>query len=139
KSQRKIDHIADHDALTGLPNRRALERYLTRLLETPPSPTSGAVFLLDLDGFKRVNDTFGHSGGDELLCEVAGRLRQSLDVGSRRAGPRLRGERYLARFTGDEFVVVDPEVEGRADAARLANRILADIAGGFDLRGHQVT
>src|ERR1700761_5890354 len=73
KSERKIAHLAYHDALTGLPNRRSLERYMERLVAERGDNQNGAVFLIDLDGFKRVNDTFGHSAGDELICEVARR------------------------------------------------------------------
>ncbi len=80
QSERKIAHLAYHDALTGLPNRRSLERYMTRLRDSHRgTEIPGAVFLFDLDGFKRVNDTFGHTAGDELICEVGNRVVEKLD------------------------------------------------------------
>jgi predicted signal transduction protein with EAL and GGDEF domain len=151
-SKRKIAHIADHDALTGLPNRRALEKYMQRLTEsTRLDQTNGAVFLLDLDGFKRVNDTFGHTAGDELICAVGRRMVAALNIhtGARRkiingtvgAGGRKGGatlDRILARLGGDEFVFVDPNVANQAEATALAKTILQAASDGFDVRGHQV-
>src|SRR5262249_4370779 len=99
----------------------------------------GAVFLLDLDGFKRVNDTFGHTAGDELICEIAQRLTHSLHVGVNHQDLRRPLDRMLARLGGDEFVVVDPHVASEAEATILADRILAAIGCGFELRGHLVT
>ncbi len=140
-SQRKIAHIADHDALTGLPNRRALEKYMKQLTQSGLDPTVGAVFLLDLDGFKRVNDTFGHTAGDELICAVGRRMVDSLGIQPFRPRPSIAGlplERILARLGGDEFVFIDPHVGSQADAVLLANRILESVGDGFDVRGHQV-
>jgi diguanylate cyclase (GGDEF)-like protein len=139
RSQRKIAHIADHDALTGLPNRRSLEQYMKRLAETHPDATAGAVFLLDLDGFKRVNDTFGHSAGDELICEIGRRLTDALSVTGAYADRKRPQGRIVARLGGDEFVFIDPFVSTHEEAQALADRMLAAIAGGFDLRGHNVT
>lgn len=140
-SQRKIAHIADHDALTGLPNRRALEKYMKQLTQSGLDPTVGAVFLLDLDGFKRVNDTFGHTAGDELICAVGRRMVDSLGIQPFRPRASIAGlplERILARLGGDEFVFIDPHVGSQADAVLLANRILESVGDGFDVRGHQV-
>jgi diguanylate cyclase (GGDEF)-like protein len=139
RSERKIAHIADHDALTGLPNRRSLEQYMKRLTEEQPGTPNGAVFLLDLDGFKRVNDTFGHTAGDELICEVGRRMTRSLHIGRGSYGDGKRPlERILARLGGDEFVFIDPHVSSEAEASVLAERMLVACGEGFDLRGHQV-
>lgn len=144
-SQRKIAHIADHDALTGLPNRRALEKYMQHLIESDQQGPrlNGAVFLLDLDGFKRVNDTFGHTAGDELICTVGRRMIRALNI---RAGGGRRNigrkgaplERILARLGGDEFVFIDPHVASKEEATAMADTILHAASEGFDVRGHQV-
>lgn len=137
KSERKIAHIAYHDALTGLPNRRSLERYMTQLVEGRPlGASSGAVFLIDLDGFKRVNDTFGHSAGDELICEVGRRITECFAI-SGSADLDLRMP-MLARLGGDEFVFVEPTVEGPDDASAVARLLMSAIGRVFDLRGHEI-
>jgi predicted signal transduction protein with EAL and GGDEF domain/DNA-binding response OmpR family regulator len=129
----KIRHLANFDALTGLPNRRQLiwraERAVeyARRLEHP-----FALLLIDLDRFKIINDTLGHAAGDELLMEVARRLRgcvrhseQVLDNGLDYGG--IRSHRTLeavGRLGGDEFVALLPEVVDERDADRVAQRVL---------------
>lgn len=132
-AERRLTHLADHDALTDLPNRRALTRHLEHLLarvETGEAP--GAVVLFtDLDDFKDVNDTLGHRVGDELLRAVAQRLRRTVRTG----GPP--GSDLVVRFAGDEFVVVlegDPQL---ADAA--AERVQAALAPDVVLGEHTLT
>ena len=89
-------HLASHDALTGLPNRREFERRVSVLLpQARERPGHHAVLYLDLDEFKLVNDTCGHAAGDELLRQVSALLRQ-----------RLRETDTLARLGGDEFGVL---------------------------------
>jgi len=144
QSQRKIAHLAYHDALTGLPNRRSLERYMARLREAPPAdPTGrGALFLLDLDGFKRVNDTFGHSAGDELICEVGRRVVECFEISESAGSDTVEGrvpDRILARLGGDEFVFIDRTVRSPEDAIAVAHRLLTSISDSADLRGHEIT
>ncbi|GAA0519973.1 hypothetical protein Ade02nite_81250 [Paractinoplanes deccanensis] len=110
-------HMALHDALTGLPNRRLL---------TSEVPATGALVLLDLDGFKDVNDRLGHALGDELLVAVAGRLRPLL----------LPGE-LLARTGGDEFALVVPCDDADEVMARVGD-VLAALRVPFDVRGHSL-
>ena len=140
KSERKIAHLAYHDALTGLPNRRSLERYMGRLVEATGDTAPGAVFLIDLDGFKRVNDTFGHSAGDELICEVGRRVTDCFEIDADAEDTEYDGARqaFLSRLGGDEFVFVDPTVHDACDATIVANRMLAAIGSVFDLRGHEI-
>ncbi|MBG0562547.1 GGDEF domain-containing protein [Actinoplanes aureus] len=104
----QVNHAASHDALTGLANRALFQRRLTEALAGPGPVT---VALLDLDGFKQVNDTFGHEAGDALLATVAGVLRECVRPGD-----------TAARLGGDEFVLV---LEGadRAEASRTAEAI----------------
>ncbi len=107
------------DELTRLPNRRAFFEQLDRRLAAPL--VNHAVFVIDLDGFKGVNDTYGHQAGDELLQHVSERLRQ-----------RLPDHVALARMGGDEFAAVAP-ISGAAEATDIANRITFELAQPFAL------
>jgi diguanylate cyclase (GGDEF)-like protein/PAS domain S-box-containing protein len=113
----KLRILALHDPLTGLPNRNSLdERLAGALTRANRSHDPVAVLFIDLDGFKRVNDEFGHAAGDEVLCEVARRLQLA-----------VRATDVVARFGGDEFVVLlDTEV--RDDTPdRVCQRIFAQL------------
>ncbi|MEN9217074.1 MAG: EAL domain-containing protein [Gloeomargarita sp. HHBFW_bins_162] len=107
--QRELQQVAYYDSLTGLPNRRSLLDYLTRLLQDSSLTRVHILMLLDLDHFKKVNDTKGHLQGDELLIEVGDRLLEF-----------MAGEGMVARLGGDEFVVVAPEVA--QDKERALNK-----------------
>ncbi len=105
--------LALTDALTGLPNRRGLSEALARSLAACSAQRVTAVYLIDLDGFKPVNDRLGHDAGDELLIGVARRLQGM-----------LRGSDVVARLGGDEFVVVASGLAGDADALALGRKLL---------------
>src|SRR5450432_4523700 len=109
-------NLARHDPLTGLPNRRFFEERLQEYLGAAGPQKLLAVMMLDLDGFKVVNDTHGHAVGDKALSEFA-----------RRASVILRGEAFLARIGGDEFAIIMPVVGTPADAASLARRVIAAV------------
>ena len=112
----KLLRLANHDPLTGLYNRRRFVDELKQLLSVPGSTKSrGALFFVDLDQFKYVNDTCGHPAGDRLIITVAERLRSTV----RNAG-------VVARFGGDEFAILVPDVSKR-EAKKLADRILDDM------------
>jgi diguanylate cyclase (GGDEF)-like protein len=116
--ERQLQHLADHDPVTALFNRRRFEEELGRELSAAQRyGTGGAVLALDLDNFKYVNDTLGHSAGDELIACVAEILRA-----------RLRRTDIVARLGGDEFAVVLPHVNER-EALRVASELLAAIRG----------
>ncbi len=122
-------HLALHDPLTGLPNRRLLwDRLEHALSRAAREGTAVAVLYLDLEGFKAVNDSFGHEAGDRLLVAVAGRLRGCLRVVD-----------TAARLGGDEFVVVLEGVRGKGEALALAVRIARALEGPFSVGGAERT
>ncbi len=113
----ELAHRATHDALTDLPNRAAAEERLAAVLQRARQQrTVAGVCYLDLDGFKVVNDTLGHAAGDDLLVEVARRLRSS-----------VRGADLPARFGGDEFVVVLDRIGTTERALEVADRLLKSL------------
>lgn len=115
--EQKIEHLALHDTLTNLPNRRFLERSLAQALaQAKVSGQQVAVLFLDLDRFKHINDAFGHTVGDELLQEVAKRL-----------GPAVPPQATLSRQGGDEFVIVLPALPSRAHVDRCVERITQSL------------
>ena len=109
-----LRHRASHDGLTELPNRAAfLDRLVQALARDRRRGSWSAVLFVDLDGFKAVNDTLGHSVGDELLFSAAGRVRRV-----------MRPEDTLARYGGDEFTVLCEDLHGADEAAAIAQRVL---------------
>jgi diguanylate cyclase (GGDEF)-like protein len=117
-SAQRIQHIAYHDALTGLPNRALFSKLLERALkEGKRYDRRLAVMFVDLDRFKNINDTLGHEAGDALLGEVATRLRAA-----------LRASDTVARLGGDEFVILVPEIDDEAGLTAIAEKLLAAIA-----------
>jgi diguanylate cyclase (GGDEF)-like protein/PAS domain S-box-containing protein len=116
--QQLLAHRALHDALTNLPNRVLLRDRIEGALARAQRNGSGvAVFFLDLDGFKVLNDTHGHAAGDEILRVVAERLREA-----------VRADDTVARFGGDEFVIVCHDVLNEDRATRIAHRVAAAVA-----------
>ena len=128
-AEQRILHMATHDALTGLANRLLLtDRLQQAILANEQQRQQIALLFIDLDHFKQVNDTLGHSMGDELLKTV-GRL----------LAEQLHKSATLARFGGDEFVVLLPRVEGCADAIAAAEKILSCLANMLPLEGASLT
>lgn len=128
EAEQRIWHLAHHDALTGLPNRSLLHDRLDQALtQATRSEHRLAVMFLDLDRFKRVNDTLGHDVGDQLLKQVAERLREA-----------VRAADIVSRLGGDEFVVILPEIQDEQDASRVAQKILAALAPPVNINGHQL-
>src|SRR6201999_3011939 len=118
RAEARLAFLAQHDGLTGLPNRNLLRQQMDEiLLHTRRSPEKVAVLILGLDNFKSVNDTLGHGIGDKLLRGVAKRLRSS-----------LREEDTLARLNSDEFAIVQTGMNRPEDAALLSRRLLEAIA-----------
>jgi PAS domain S-box-containing protein len=146
QAEDKIRHLANFDALTGLPNRRQLIWRAERALEhARRMQHQFAMLLIDLDRFKVINDTLGHGAGDELLVEVGRRLRacvrhsdQIMEGALESAGARShRALEAVGRLGGDEFVALLPEVGSDADADRVAQRILESLREPIFVGGHE--
>jgi len=130
RAERTVVKLAYFDALTGLPNREQSRNRLVGAIEAARQhERTLAVLYLDLDNFKRVNDTLGHAVGDELLQVVASRLRHSLRYGDSRSNDSSAVARPgdLARLGGDEFLVLLPNIRKPADAGVIAERIIAAL------------
>lgn len=120
-----IQDMATHDSLTGLHNRASLTDALQHAVsKARRNNESLAVFFIDLDGFKTVNDTLGHATGDHLLREIARRLRA-----------KIRDSDLVARLGGDEFVIMAPGIPGEAEAMVLGRKLLDAFSQPFDVGG----
>lgn len=124
RERASLHSLAHSDPLTGLPNRRGLQIELANALPRANPQQLLAVYLLDLDGFKAVNDRLGHDTGDGLLKAVAQRLRDN-----------LRGRDVVARLGGDEFVVMAADLGSDEDARRVGQKLLDAFAQPFELGG----
>jgi diguanylate cyclase (GGDEF)-like protein len=127
-AQREINRMALFDPVTGLPNRRCFEEELAQVLHPDRPPTDAlTVMFLDLDDFKQVNDSLGHHTGDKLLVQIARRLRA------------LMGSRDLvARWGGDEFVILHYDAPGQPKTHSLAKHIIDEINRAVDIDGSEV-
>lgn len=134
RAEAQIVQLAEYDHLTGLCNRVVFKHQVQRALaQAEEHGHLGAILFLDLDNFKRINDTLGHVVGDMLLKEVAERLSRSV----RRAGER-NGEEVVARFGGDEFTILLPQISCSEDAAVVAARIGDVLSRPMTLDGQEV-
>jgi diguanylate cyclase (GGDEF)-like protein len=125
---RQMAHAAEHDALTGLPNRMLLnDRVSQAIIAAPHHMKKVAVLFLDLDGFKHINDSLGHPIGDKLLQSIANRLVEC-----------ARDSDTVSRQGGDEFVVLLSEVEQAEDAAIAARRMLQTVAECYSIDRHDL-
>ena len=124
----EMEHLAYHDALTGLPNRPLfIDRLIVALAQASRSDQKLAVFFLDLDRFKDINDSIGHSTGDVLLKAVAERIRRCIREGD-----------TVARFGGDEFTLLIPRIDNVEDAAKIAQKILETLKIPFAIADHEL-
>lgn len=117
QQEEQLSHLAFYDPLTDLPNRAATIARISEALSSARR-TNGraALFFLDIDGFKHVNDTFGHSSGDAVLVEIARRMRET-----------LRQNEFIGRMGGDEFAVLFPSFEQEDDLIEVAQRLVAAV------------
>ena len=129
QAEDRLRQMAYHDTLTGLPNRKLLEERLSQALDWARKYDQlVALLFLDLDGFKSINDTYGHQMGDMLLKAVSQRL-----IGC------LRGSDTVSRLGGDEFVVLLPAIPSQADISRVAEKILMTLSQNFILTGTSIS
>ena len=130
KAEEDLHHIAFHDALTGLPNRRRFHEMLSQAVDgAVADPTqSFAVMFLDFDRFKLINDSLGHSAGDEFLVQVSLRIRES-----------LRPQDIVARLGGDEFAVLVCQLEHERSAVHLADRLMDALRKPFLVADTELT
>ena len=126
-AEAKINHLARFDALTGLPNRTILHDRMERALSEWRPDNMCAIHFVDLDQFKQVNDTLGHTRGDMLLKAVAERLQGT-----------VRDADVISRFGGDEFVILQAPILSLEQGEALATRVLNAVSGTYDLDGHKV-
>lgn len=128
-TQAELKKLAHHDSLTDLPNRRQFEEDLKReIARALRYNRKLALLYLDLDFFKKINDTYGHDVGDLLLKEVAIRLRSL-----------VRAEDFIARLGGDEFAIILTEVNNLHDVGRVGKRIVNLLSMPFQINGHSLT
>jgi diguanylate cyclase (GGDEF)-like protein len=126
RADERIEYLAAHDSLTGLPNRDMFNRLLhSAMAEAWRRQLQFALLFIDLDRFKIINDSLGHEAGDALLAEIASRLRQNLGSGD-----------IVARLGGDEFVVILHSAE-RCDIERITRKLLAAVSQPVRLSGHE--
>ncbi|HWU31464.1 MAG TPA: EAL domain-containing protein, partial [Marmoricola sp.] len=129
QAQAEVKHLAHHDVLTDLPNRTLLLEHLDESMRAANDlDLEIAVLLLDLDHFKRVNDSLGHHVGDELLLQVASRLAQSVREGD-----------LVARLGGDEFVIVLCDLEQQTDLAQRLDELMRQVSAPVVIHGHELT
>jgi len=127
KADERIEYLASHDGLTGLPNREMFNGLLRHAIDTAHRHERRlAVLFIDLDRFKVINDSLGHEVGDLLLVETANRLRGS-----------LRASDVVARLGGDEFVIVLEETEGADDVEKVAANLLSILGEPLEFSGHE--
>ncbi|WP_165495691.1 EAL domain-containing protein [Marinobacter halodurans] len=127
RQEKQIEHLAYHDTLTGLANRRLFRDTFGELLARDRRPCGVVLLYMDLDMFKTVNDTLGHPVGDQLLVAVAERLQAC-----------LRDTDHVARVGGDEFAVLLTDNPTNDEAIRVSGRIIEKIALPFDINGHEI-
>ncbi|HET7433366.1 MAG TPA: EAL domain-containing protein [Thermoanaerobaculia bacterium] len=127
-ASQEIEHLAYHDALTGLPNRPLfIDRLIVALAHAHRAHAKLAVLFLDLDRFKDINDSLGHSIGDALLKAVAERIRRCVREGD-----------TVARFGGDEFTLLIPKIDQVEDAAKIGQKILETLKIPFDIHDQEL-
>lgn len=128
-AEEKISHMAYHDALTGLPNRWFIKSCLKNFqTHAEHIPTLRGVLLLDLDHFKVINDSLGHEAGDQVLVTVSNRLKGI-----------IRNDKVLARFGGDEFVILIPNLLSADEAFEVSEEILETLKEPFSIYGQKFT
>ena len=127
EAEKRIEFMAHHDVLTGLANRAAFDEYFAATLNQASLTRSQlSLMCMDLDGFKEINDTYGHSAGDAVLQEVAKRMTLCAEGA------------FIARFGGDEFAMILPDDEALSYANQVASRVLNTMSAELSVAGHRL-
>lgn len=126
-AMQRLERLANYDSLTGLPNRTRFQGIVNRSLIDSGFSDTHAMLFLDLDNFKSVNDSYGHSAGDHLLYEIAQRMTAS-----------IRGVNTICRLGGDEFAVWIPDIKTKADAKTVAEQLLEALNEPIDISHHKI-
>jgi len=126
-AMQRLERLANYDALTGLPNRTRFQHIINRALMEQNFSKKYALLFLDLDGFKSINDSLGHSAGDYLLFEVAERMTTS-----------IRGSNIISRLGGDEFAVWIPNIEQADNAEQVAQQIITSLKRSISINGKDI-
>ena len=127
--EQQLAHLAHHDELTGLPNRLYFKAQVEKSLQSAKrNQHRMALLFLDLDGFKQINDSFGHDIGDQLLKEIALRLKNA-----------IREEDMVARMGGDEFIIILNQIKGPDDASLVASNIVTEVSRPMQLPQHTLS
>lgn len=122
--QNKLDHSAKHDSLTHLPNRFLLSELLTHAMQGAERRKKIlALLFIDLDGFKAINDTYGHDAGDDVLVKVTTRMRKDIRIND-----------IVSRIGGDEFVIVFNDLSNASDVVPLVNKLLRDLSADMEIK-----
>lgn len=127
-TQRELSHTSNHDVLTGLPNRHFFLIYLAQALAEAENNHNMALLMLDLSNFKRVNDVYGHSSGDEILKQVTVRLKQCVD----------ETRQVVARTGGDHFVVFMEQYDLPQEVTALAEQVIASLIAPYEKSGDEI-
>jgi methyl-accepting chemotaxis protein len=128
KLQEHLSHIAKHDSLTGLPNRAFIMPFLKDKTDRDNIENKGfTVMFADLDGFKKVNDKYGHSFGDEILKQVSEILKHC-----------LRDEDVIARIGGDEFLIAFPKKTSATDCQKIANKLIEQVGATYVVANEKI-
>jgi diguanylate cyclase (GGDEF)-like protein/PAS domain S-box-containing protein len=128
KAEEHIRHMANHDELTGLPNRRLFYDLINfKMIEARRNKIKFAILFLDLDRFKEINDTLGHEAGDELLKAAGARLRST-----------IRESDLIARMGGDEFTILLPDMAHGEAVSEVAEKIIGSFRLSFKVSGHEI-
>lgn len=123
EAKERAEELASHDYLTGLPNRVLLtDQISAAIARAKRNAEIVAIMMIDMDGFKLVNDTYGHGAGDRLLVETAGRMKNA-----------VREMDTVTRYGGDEFLITAPQLNSESHAASIATRLLAMVREPFHL------
>ncbi|MEE4244218.1 MAG: sensor domain-containing diguanylate cyclase, partial [Kangiellaceae bacterium] len=126
-AMQRLERLANYDSLTGLPNRARFQRIVNRELMSSNFNQQHALLFLDLDNFKEINDTYGHSAGDLLLYNLASRLTND-----------IRGNNTLCRLGGDEFAIWIPNIHHDSDAIKVAQQVLKSLEQPFAMNREEI-